>query len=75
VFHNTDHIIVVPVGMISENITSLTPQRAVHTTLLAEAAALKFSVLLILLMSVKNFHSLMKVDRRPVVFRQEILSL
>ena len=75
VFHNTDHIIVVPVGMISKNITSLTSQKAVCTTLLAGAAALKFSVLLIIFLSVKNFHSLMKLDRRHVVFRQEILSL
>jgi hypothetical protein len=75
VFHSTDHIIVVPVGMISKSITFLTSQKAVYTTLLAEAAVLKFSVLLILFLSVKNFHSLMKVNRRHVVFRQEILTL
>jgi len=46
-----------------------------YTTLPAEAAILKLSVLLIFFLSVKNFHSLMKVDRRHVVFRHEILSL
>jgi hypothetical protein len=57
-------LFVVPVGMISKNITSLTSQNVVYSALLAEVAVLKFSVLLIPLLSAKNFHSLMKVDRR-----------
>jgi hypothetical protein len=68
-------LFVVPVGMISKSITSLTSQKVVYMSLIAEAAVLKFSVLLILFLSVKKFHSLIKVDRRHVVFRQEILSL
>jgi hypothetical protein len=68
-------LFVVPVGMISKNISSLTSQNVMYSNLLAEAAVLKFSVLLILFLSVKNFHSLTKVDRKHVVFRQEILLL
>jgi hypothetical protein len=64
-----------PTGIISKSINSLTSQKVVYTTLLAEAAVFKFSVLLILFLPVKNFHSLMKVDRRHVVFRQVISSL
>lgn len=63
-------LFVVPVGMDSKSITSLTSQKLVNTSLPAEAAVLKFSVLLIFFLSVKNFHSLMKVDRRHVVIRQ-----
>jgi hypothetical protein len=63
------------VGMISKNITSLTSQNVVYSTLLAEVAVLKFSVLLIPFLSAKNFHSLVKVDQRHIIFVQEILSL